>query len=340
MKLKSLLLGSAAAMMAVSSVSVANAADPVVAAEPEPMEYVKVCDTYGKGFFYIPGTETCLKFSGYIRSEFIYTDTGAVNGETTDWRYRGRLNIDARNDTDWGVLRSQLRIQGDGRGGGDANAALDRVLISIGGLRLGYSDTFWTTNSGYGWGYAANDGYYNYDQAVFLDYTFKGNGFSATIGVQDSVSAAAVPLSGAVVTSSDVYDPYAGISYAGSWGRIAGTIIYDTLPNELAWKVSVSISAIENVGIRAWYAADSGGTIYVTGYVAPAVEWEWGADISYNVNSQFTVWAGYTDADFVNAGRFGLGARWNPVSGLSIRPEVLFGEGDYVQARLRVVRSF
>ena len=25
------------------------------------MEYVRVCDTYGTGFYYIPGTETCLR---------------------------------------------------------------------------------------------------------------------------------------------------------------------------------------------------------------------------------------------------------------------------------------
>jgi len=338
MKLKSLLLGSAAAMMAVSGVTSANAADAVFAAEPEPMEYVKVCDTYGKGFFYIPGTETCLKFSGYVRSEFIYTDNGAGT-ETTDWRWRGRLNIDARNETDWGTLRSQLRIQGDGRGGADANAVIDRALISLGGLRLGYSDTFFTTNHGYGWQYAANDGYYDYDQAVFLDYTFAANGFSATIGVQDSTSTAAA------ATGSDVYDAYFGASYAASFGRIAGTAIYDSSADELAWKVSVDINAIENLGIHAWYMADSGNTRYVRGgfgtvALSTAIEWQWGVDLSYKVNSQFTVWAGYTDADATDAGIFGIGAHWNPISGLSIRPEALFGENDYTQVRLRVVRSF
>ncbi len=64
MNIKSLLLGSAAALVAVSG---ARAADAVVVAEPEPVEYVRVCDAYGAGFFYIPGTETCLKISGYVR---------------------------------------------------------------------------------------------------------------------------------------------------------------------------------------------------------------------------------------------------------------------------------
>src|SRR4051812_26392640 len=64
MNIKSLLLGSAAALVAVSG---AKAADAVVVAEPEPVEYVRVCDVYGTGFFYLPGTETCLKIGGYVR---------------------------------------------------------------------------------------------------------------------------------------------------------------------------------------------------------------------------------------------------------------------------------
>ncbi|HVW55444.1 MAG TPA: porin, partial [Rhizobiaceae bacterium] len=57
MKFKSLMLGSAAALLAVSG---ARAADAVVAPEPEPANYVKVCDAYGSGFYYIPGTQTCF----------------------------------------------------------------------------------------------------------------------------------------------------------------------------------------------------------------------------------------------------------------------------------------
>ncbi len=64
MSIKTILLGSVAALAAVSG---AHAADAIVAAEPEPVEYVRVCDAYGTGYFYIPGTETCLQISGYIR---------------------------------------------------------------------------------------------------------------------------------------------------------------------------------------------------------------------------------------------------------------------------------
>jgi hypothetical protein len=63
MNIKSLLLGSAAGLSAVSG---ARAADAVVAAEPEPLEYARVCDAFGTGYFYIPSTETCLKIGGYV----------------------------------------------------------------------------------------------------------------------------------------------------------------------------------------------------------------------------------------------------------------------------------
>jgi hypothetical protein len=48
MNIKSLLIGSAAALVAVSG---ARAADAVTVAEPEPAEYVKICDVYGAGYF-------------------------------------------------------------------------------------------------------------------------------------------------------------------------------------------------------------------------------------------------------------------------------------------------
>ena len=64
MNIKGLLFGSAAALVAVSG---ARAADAVVVAEPEPAEYVRICDVYGTGYFYIPGTETCLRIGGYVR---------------------------------------------------------------------------------------------------------------------------------------------------------------------------------------------------------------------------------------------------------------------------------
>ncbi len=62
MKLRSLLLGAAAV---ISASAAANAADLAVAVEP--IDYVKICDAFGVGYWYIPGTDTCLKIGGYVR---------------------------------------------------------------------------------------------------------------------------------------------------------------------------------------------------------------------------------------------------------------------------------
>ena len=64
MNIKSLLIGSAAALAAVSG---AQAADAIVAAEPEPLEYVRVCDAFGTGFFYIPVSYTHLTLPTILR---------------------------------------------------------------------------------------------------------------------------------------------------------------------------------------------------------------------------------------------------------------------------------
>ena len=33
------------------------------------IEYVRICSAYGAGFYYIPGTDTCIKVGGYVRFE-------------------------------------------------------------------------------------------------------------------------------------------------------------------------------------------------------------------------------------------------------------------------------
>jgi hypothetical protein len=61
-KVKILLLGTAAGVVAAGG---AQAADMPTKAQP--VQYVKICSLYGDGFYYIPGTDTCLKLGGYLR---------------------------------------------------------------------------------------------------------------------------------------------------------------------------------------------------------------------------------------------------------------------------------
>ncbi|NYG45298.1 hypothetical protein GGD67_002756 [Bradyrhizobium sp. IAR9] len=111
---KSLLLGSAAGLIAVGG---AQAADLPVKAKA--IEYVKICSLYGAGFYYIPGTDTCIKLGGYLRAEValgtngVYdTANGSVAGAKNRLsnyytaRSREDLNIDTRTATEYGVVRT------------------------------------------------------------------------------------------------------------------------------------------------------------------------------------------------------------------------------------------
>src|SRR6187455_1409332 len=91
---KSLLLGSAAGLVAVAG---AQAADLPVKAKP--VEYVKICSIYGVGFFYIPGTDTCIKIGGWVRAE---VDFNAGASHTSYYQGGGARNnrIDTA-DTQW-----------------------------------------------------------------------------------------------------------------------------------------------------------------------------------------------------------------------------------------------
>src|SRR5438552_6358335 len=104
---KSLLLGSAAGLLAMGG---AQAADLPVKAKA--VEYVRICSLYGAGFFYIPGTDTCIKLGGYLRADLtinggvydgpFWNGEGAIRDSHADYynnRYRLGLTIDTRTAT-------------------------------------------------------------------------------------------------------------------------------------------------------------------------------------------------------------------------------------------------
>ena len=112
--IKSLVLGSAAGLIALSG---AQAADLPVKAKA--VEYVRICSLYGAGFFYIPGTDTCIKLGGYLRVDTTFNggpydqpalvgDLGQGNRYRDYFASRSRmaLTVDTRTATEYGVVRT------------------------------------------------------------------------------------------------------------------------------------------------------------------------------------------------------------------------------------------
>ena len=128
---KKLILGSAAGLLAIGG---AQAADLPVKAKA--VEYVKICSLYGAGFFYIPGTDTCIKLGGYLRADVTFNggahgapawngDLGQQNRYADYYVARSRmaLTVDTRTATEYGVVRTfgQGDFQFTTLGGGTFN---------------------------------------------------------------------------------------------------------------------------------------------------------------------------------------------------------------------------
>jgi Porin subfamily len=220
---KSLILGSAAGLVAMSG---AQAADLPVKAKA--VEYVRVCSLYGAGFFYIPGTDTCIKLGGYMRIDTTFNggiydqpawsgDLGVGNRYRDNFASRSRfaLTIDTRTATEYGVVRTfaQGDFQFDTLNSNNTNPST--VATNVGGANLsallgtpggGYvaveyafvqfaGFTFGKSASAYAtpWhGYPGNNssfligGHDTVTGVNNIQYTAQfGNGVSATIGLDD-----------------------------------------------------------------------------------------------------------------------------------------------------------
>jgi len=95
-------------------------AAPIRAASPVRRQYVKICSLYGAGFYYMPGTDTCIKIGGYLRAEVDVNASGSFTplfanhdsrGYTNNnWRTRATITLDTRSQTEYGTLRSYMFI--------------------------------------------------------------------------------------------------------------------------------------------------------------------------------------------------------------------------------------
>ena len=146
-KMRNLVLGGVASLFVLTD---AQAADLPVKAKA--VEYVKVCSLYGAGFWYIPGTDTCIKVGGYLRVDATFNGGGA-HGQPAwsgdagqDNRYRNyfvsrsrmALTIDTRTATEYGVVRTfgQTDLQFSTLGGGTANPNSISASSPVGGVQL------------------------------------------------------------------------------------------------------------------------------------------------------------------------------------------------------------
>ena len=357
MSLSRFLLGSTAVLMAASGARAADAVE--VMPEPEPMEYVGVCDTYGPGFYYIPGTETCLRVGGYLRYDigvgiFGHQDvldkqdlaSGIINtNDTYSKRARAALQLDARSETELGTLRGYMHINFnwdtdtvpafvDTNGNGISEAdefvgdltttstgtEIEHAYIELGGFRIGKTDSLFSSITNFAGGVLQDDLIdYEADRTHQISYTFSGSN-----GFTASIG---LEEGAGDLYTIDSYVPHvvAGAALTQGWGGVSAAVAYDSVWEEWAAKLRLDVKASENLSlfVMGGYSSTDTGSYYATWDGDWAV---WGGG-TYQVNDKASVnvQLSYDDSEAFAAV---ANVSYELVKDLTITPEIAYYDAD------------
>jgi len=285
----------------IATVGGAQAAD-LPSRKAAPVEYVRVCSTYGAGYFYIPGTETCIRIGGRARYEYEYREAYSRDGNTTGSRAIGRIFLDARTATEYGLLRAFVRYDvmrriGTLRSGtsdrvayafpgsgvdfaGKAQTTVDinRAFVQLGGLLAGRSQSYFDfyagdlelTGTTAGSSMTTN----------LLAYTASfGGGFSATLSIEDPVERRnLIAGTGATIYGVPYVTPAANAGVGAT--NYAGSNMPDVvgvLRLEQGWGVAQLSGAVHQVRTVGFNAA--------AGVVGSAAGFAAGTEYGYALNA-------------------------------------------------------
>jgi hypothetical protein len=297
---KSLLLGSAAGLVAVTA---GQAADLPVKAQP--VQYVKVCSLYGAGFYYMPGTDTCLKIGGWVRAEATDHSNGSLqwgpynaneNNRTTSnlaVRARGYITADAREQTSYGVARAYIAVGlssndvGTGATESSNTFSSNRAFVQWAGFTTGLSRSFFdfynsaalnyragympTEDTGDGgwwtWAYTANF----------------GGGFSATLSAE---ARRMVQIIGQGTAATQLIEGTLGSGVAANgYGGWQVPDIVANLRVDQAWGNAQVMGALHEVNAIGYGNAAAGSVVESAGH--PSDAWGWAVGAGLHINAPF-----------------------------------------------------
>ena len=211
---------------------------------PQSVQYVKICSLYGAGFYYIPGTDTCIKIGGFVRAEMNFNANGSFaqftsvnfSDRTTSFettRVRWLISADARTQTEYGTLRAyfnmaeQVTNEGGGSAGFDKGALAltgptnwaNRAFIQLAGFTAGLTDSFFDFD---------NFSYSNQTNLIgssisgggipVFAYTAQfGNGLSASISAEDT-RARRTDITGDDYAAGQIPDVVGNLRIDQAWG--------------------------------------------------------------------------------------------------------------------------
>jgi len=375
MKISTLAI-SAVALIAAGS---AFAADlPAKKAAPAAAPAATGCPAFGAGYFAIPGGDTCIKFSGFMRGFYNQGYDAAATAPVAFGSYF-RLITEVKSNTDMGTLYGYARLN---------NGAVGRAFVDIAGVRAGLAQSNF---SFYGLDFEERYNHDAYIQQNVLSYTASlGGSNSLTIGVEDQTGTANVSSTNAVAHTPDLvgniriangpvtfhlsgashqlsaysantsaamgYASMAGVKYSqgDTTAFLTGTYAYGALGfltnPAIGSKSNAGLGNATIAGATAVYDADKALAYINTGYVV-------GVAVKQNMDKMGSYAFGQANYLGVNDNANNVtyqvqsaevGYSWTPVKNLQVIPSIALAtvggtsnyNGSASVARLNITRSF
>lgn len=306
--MKGIILGSAAMFVGAG----AQAADLPLKAKA--IEYVKICSLYGAGFYYVPGTDTCIKLGGYVRADTVLgtnsdynpSDSGVAGARNRLSNYyttrsRGALTVDTRTATEYGMVRTYFYGVFTWTGGGYSGAGTTAVngatayTTSVGsqvaGGALGVYDAF-IQFAGFTFGKAASQfstpwgeypgnnfelvGAGGWDRVNQVAYTFDfGQGITTSLSAEDQTVRNTTNIWN--VSGATAAGLASGVYGASDIGATRAPDLVAMLRVDQAWGLfQASVAAHDNQ--VAYYGASE-----LTGH--PDNKWGWAAQLGLSIKN-------------------------------------------------------
>jgi hypothetical protein len=362
MKLKTLLLGSAAALLTVGA---AQAAD----LGAEPANYVKVCDAFGPGFYYAPGTDTCIKISGYVLFDvnignfgFVGPGGGTATLSATNHYFEAwaAVQVTASSMTEYGPLVGFIELWTRGASpttgpgvAGLGGTIVDDAWLSLGPFLAGY--TWSIFNPAFDpsinqlWNFTGNT------RLLQARLSWAANGLGLAIAAEDYASR----IPGNIASAPDITAALngswgnLGLHLGAGWGqRPAGTVANTW---GLSGNVRIGLDALapgDSLTIGANYS--SGGDEWLASFFGPITgvdglnHWSVYGWFTHNWTSQVStsISAAYRNDNNVNTMNMIVGnLTYRPVTNFSIAGELVAansgGATPYaLTGKIRVRRDF
>lgn len=355
MKLKTLLLGTAAIMLAsatsANAVKAHSATPSVKNAKKNIVVAKNACSAFGDDFFNIPGTSSCIKIYGKIVANISSNKSPSEVEHHIDSYSQGRLGFEAMTPSNLGNMHLRFEARGDVNFVNDKDEALTRkpntihfAYAEVGGLRFGIDESifnYWADN----FGTVENDGALNPragEPLEAISYTLSNKkGFSGILGLerygQDMVFKDHV-VDLAKYKQTGNASIIAGAKYQQPWGAIIGVAAYDGNFKKASAKLRIekninnkfnvfALGAYKSVKDDLTIVPSNAKAFHRESALSPYGDWDgkWeaiaGASYILTPNLAFNTQLGYTEAKTASAS---AGFAYQIAKGFTITPELAY----------------